>query len=95
MGLDRTQELLFSGKRKAEDVEDDAAKASPPKYAPETYHDISSSPVTPELHGKQGKLQSSSSMIPRLKKDAITPVTPLARSTSLRQDLLKKSVGKT
>jgi len=95
MGLDRTQELLFSGKRKAEDIGDNETEANAPKCLPEADHDIASSPVTPELHTKRGKLQGSSSLIPRLKKDAITPVTPIARSTSLRQNLLKKSVGKT
>ena len=94
MGLNNTQELLFSSKRKAETAgEETNDNISNREVGPD--HDMLSSFTTPDLHTKKDNVTSSTSMIPRLKKGKTTPVTPLTRRTSLRSKLLNKSVGKT
>lgn len=93
MGLNNTQELLFSTKRKAE-TEGEETNDIVPNRVMGPDHDMLSSFATPDLHTKNDNVKSSTSKIPRLKKSKLTPVTPLTRPTSLRSKLLKKSAGK-
>ncbi|XP_065069437.1 uncharacterized protein LOC135694555 isoform X2 [Rhopilema esculentum] len=88
MGLDDTQELLFSGKKKQNDCETPLEKKRSLRRS--GLKDL------PSLASSAGKRTSerkagSLSKIPKLKQGTSTPRTPVSASTSLRKKLFRKA----